>query len=181
MHHRLLRALGAIAIAAFTASSLGCWQWTDRLARVDSMVVHEEELGLAWKAIAEGDLEAAHEAGRVMATGDPVPGVDKQTLAELRFAAAHVADAKDLDTAAESLAEMTRACAKCHNAWSVDAPDHPLSGDPGDALWLALSFESPELWSQAGIEAAGDWDARRELAAEALADSARKGSTSDGG
>ena len=164
--------LGAMAILVVGGFSLACWQapMVERFARVDAMVGHEEGMEVARTALQAGDLDAARAAGKEMAAGAPVPGVDDQMLAELRFAAAKVADAQDLASTSMALADLTHACANCHRGWEVPPPG-PLTDELDDAIWLALAFEDDAGWLAAAtgeLQRARTWEDRRRLAAERL-------------
>lgn len=161
---------GAMAIAVCAAFSLACWQapMVERFARVDAMVGHEEGLANARERLSLGNVDGAREVGKTMAAAEPIPGVDDQTLAEMRFAAARLADAETLEDGAAALAEMTRTCANCHRGWEV-TPPVPLTPIPEEIQWLALAFESNELWEQGkGDPALDSWAKRRDQAAKEL-------------
>lgn len=91
-----------------------------KVAGSEVSIAMHRHLTLAEKlrdAVIAGDLDAAREAGRVLARQPPIQTVPKDWepwLLQIRESAGRVEDAWDLETAGRTTAEIARVCASCH-------------------------------------------------------------------
>lgn len=102
----------------------------------ETVIAMHRHLGLTdtlRSAVINGDLDAAREAGRVLARQPPITEAPHRWgpwLIQVKESASRIEDTWDLDTAARTVAEIGRTCGSCHRAEGKG----PSFGPPPDAV-----------------------------------------------
>ncbi|TNE83981.1 MAG: hypothetical protein EP330_30915 [Deltaproteobacteria bacterium] len=159
------RTLPLIALAA-----VACWpRWEREFdERWTEMADHEDDALAAVRALAAGDLDAVHTAGKALAREDEVkqlPDEFRPLLAAVRERGANIGEAADAGTAAKELVTLVDNCRSCHVALKVDTVGREATGV--EAAWLGLLWQDETEWKKGGLEGE-DWSARATALEQAL-------------